>query len=321
MAKGLDNAHRELSGCTAGTAQRVIVLTDGQTFDEADCRTAGQRLADANAPLVAIGVGEDYNEELLRDLAEVGRGRPYHLQQMGELSEVLDFEVSTSVREVVTNLQAEFKTVSGVGLTGVTRVYPSLAEMNLGYLVGQTPPPNSGFLALGNIASGDYTVFVLEVTISGMSRPAGRARLMQLQLSGFVPGLNQKAETPLQDVWVEFTPSEDAITQVDEEVLGYVQQRNADRLVQDALQEAKSDLPKARRTLQSALHMTRLIGNATVTRMIEKSLDELDTTGTISPDTRKTVALAGRTRTVKTTGAQTLDNLPSDETIRRLTGA
>ena len=79
-------------------AKRVLLLTDGQTFDEAECRPLATRLAESNTPLIAIGVGVEYNEELLRDLAELSQGRPYHLAQMGQLGDILNDEIGSSVR-------------------------------------------------------------------------------------------------------------------------------------------------------------------------------------------------------------------------------
>ena len=58
---------------------------------------------ESNSPLIAIGVGVEYNEDLLRDLAELSQGRPYHLAQMGQLGDILNDEIGSSVREVVTD--------------------------------------------------------------------------------------------------------------------------------------------------------------------------------------------------------------------------
>ena len=45
------------------------LLTDGRTTDEPDCRGEADRLAQSNTPLIAAGVGVQYNEELLLNLA------------------------------------------------------------------------------------------------------------------------------------------------------------------------------------------------------------------------------------------------------------
>lgn len=311
IAKGLKCAERELARLPSTAAKRVLLLTDGQTFDEAECRPLAARSAEANTPIIAIGVGVEYNEDLLRDLADVSRGRPYHLSQMGQLGDILNDEVGSSIREVVTDLQATVSTVKGVKLTSITRVYPSLSEVGAA----------GSFHRLGNIPTGDYTAFILEFTISGIARPASRVRIAQLGLTGHVPGLDRRDELPPQDLFVSFTTDEQAVSEVDAEVLGYVQQKNVDRMVQDAVKVAGTDAAKARQTLQAAVGMTQRIGNPAMTRILQNALNELNESGTISVGTRKTVALGGRTKTVKTGAGVPLEGIPSDDEIRKMTGA
>ena len=317
MAQGILAAHHELSRIEqGGVAARVLLLTDGETFDANDCPAAAARLAALNAPLVTIGVGDDYNEELLRDLAEIGRGRPYHLQEIERLGEIFQLEVGSSMREVITDLRAQIQTVAGVSLDSVTRVYPDLAEMNV-----KAEGDKIKSVALGNVQMGDYTVFVLELSLSGRARSEGRARLAQLQLSGNVTGAPGQIESEIHDIVVSFSQSQDAVEAIDDEVLGYVQQRNADRLVQNALKLAPHDKAGARQELQSALELTKRIGNPAVTRILQDSLDELEDRGTLSSGTRKTIALGTRTQTIKTQSADALSGVPDEDEIRRLTGA
>lgn len=310
MAKGMRCAQQELRRLSPQVAKRVLLLTDGQTFDEPECRLLAGQLAEGNTPIIALGVGIEYNEDLLRDLAEISQGRPYHLQSMAQLRDILDDEVGSSVREVVTDLQATVATVRGVTLDALTRVYPSLAEVNL---TGQP-------YRLGNIAAGDYTVFILEFTASGLARPPSRVRIAQVGLAGYAPGLGRREEFPLQELFVAFTTDEMAIAAVDPEVLGYVQQKNVDRMLQEAVRQATIDAGRARQTLQAAVGMTQRLGNSALTQMLNDALDELNRTGTISAGTRKTLALGGRTKTVRTDEAMPLEGVPSEEEIRKLTG-
>lgn len=323
VAKGLVAARAELARILqGGVAQRVLLLTDGQAFDPQACREAAAGLAQDDVPLVSMGIGDDYNEELLRDLAEIGRGRPYHVSQIEQLSEVFQTEVQTSVREVVIGLRAEVQVVSGVSLDSVTRVYPDLSEIDFTHAPpDKSAQPNSASLSLGNIMAGDYTVFVLELTVSGMARPTGRVRLAQVQLSGAVSATPAPVESPRHNIVVSFSGEPNQAEKVDDEVLGYVQQRNVDRLVQGAVRRAAHDVPGARQSLQSAVEMTRRIGNARVTRLLQESLDELGTQGQLSSSTRKTIALETRTRTIKTRAADALSDVPDEDEIRRLTGA
>jgi len=310
MAKGMACAQQQLCDLPKETAKRVVLLTDGATQQEGQCRRLAGEFAEANTPIIAIGIGPEYKEKLMLELAQVSQGRPYHLENMGQLRDILDCEVGSSVREVITDLQAKVAHVKGVNISSCTRVFPSLSDVS-----SEAQP-----FRLGNIAAGDYTVFILEFTIEGLARPASRVRIAQVSLAGSVPGLGKREEFAPQDLFVTFTTDEAAVAAVDPVVLGYVQQKNVDNLIQKAMGQATVNAGQARQTLQVALGMTQRIGNAAMTKVLNNALDELNKSGTISAGTRKTVALGGRTKTVKSGSAVPLEGMPSEEEIRKVTG-
>lgn len=320
MAKGMACAQQQLCDLPNETVKKIVLLTDGATQQEGGCRRLAGQFAERNTAIVAFGIGNEINEELLRDLAAIGQGRPYHLVgSMGQLkdssdgkrlSDIFDLEIGSSVREIITDLQAKVAHVKGVSMNSCTRVFPSLSEVS-----SEAQP-----FRLGNIAAGDYTVFILDFTIEGLARPASRVRIAQVSLAGSVPGLGKREEFAPQDLFVTFTTDEAAIAAVDPEVLGYVQQKNVDNLIQKAMGQATVNAGQARQTLQVALGMTQRIGNAAMTKVLNNALDELNKSGTISAGTRKTVALGGRTKTVKTGSAVPLEGMPSEEEIRKVTG-
>lgn len=133
MAEGMQIAYEELRKVPSEYAKRAILLTDGKTFDEPKCRPLANRFEDTNTPIIAVGIGLEYNDELMQDIAEISKGRPYHLQDMSQLQNILEEEVGSLVREVLTDLQVTISAVKGVTLDSLTRVYPSLAEINTEY--------------------------------------------------------------------------------------------------------------------------------------------------------------------------------------------
>jgi Ca-activated chloride channel family protein len=312
MALGLKCAMQEMERVSHETAKRVFVLTDGATADERECHALLPQIGALNAPLIGIGFGEEYNEQLLAQMADATSGRPYHLRQMSDLvKEVLEREVGQTAREVVTDLQLDIAVVKGVQLDKIHRAHPSLGEVSL-----QQRP-----YRLGNIAAGDYTVFVLEFSVAGVARPPSRARLAQFRLVGSTPGAaGVPRELPPLEIVIEFTNDAAVTAQIDPEVIGYVQQKNVGQLVEDAVAAAPRDPEKARQTLEVASGMTKKLGNDALSQMLEAAAGELNATGAISPQTRKTVALGTRTKTVKTAAVGDEGSDLSAEEIRRLSG-
>jgi Ca-activated chloride channel family protein len=309
MAKGLRNAVDVLRQ-ENDAARKVLRLTDGLTVDEAECKQAAGALAELRAPIVALGVGEEYNEDLLSDICNVSLGRPYDLRDMTGLPQIFETELGSTANQVISDVRLTLRTVREVTLVSAMRAYPSLSDIDIS---GET-------LSLGNIEAGDHTVFILELDIP--QRPTLRARLAQIGITYQVPAQQYRGEIPPQDLIVEFTDDEALASQVDPEVMGYVQQRNVDSLVRQATEQARSNPQQAAKTLQLARSMTQRLGNQGMTQAIGRAEDELKSSGTIAVGTAKTIKLGARTQTMKAGGPDSApDNLPSEEDIRRLTGA
>ena len=271
---------------------------------------APRPLADLRARIVALGVGEEYNAKLLARLSSITQAKPYDFRDMTTLPRTFEKELGSSTLQVVSEVQLTLKTVRDVRLVSATRVYPSLADLDS----GQAP------LQLGSLEAGDHTVFILELDIP--ERPAVRARLAQLGVTYWVPAEGYRGEVAPIDLTVEFTADEALAAAVDPEVMGYVQQRNVDSLVRQATEQARTNPEQAAKTLQVARSMTQRLGNRGMTVALGKAEEELRSGGTISVGTRKTIKLGSRTQTMKVGAADDVpENLPSQEEIRRLTGA
>lgn len=291
MGKGMRNALSELGRESPESARRTILLTDGLTFDEEYCRQLVQKFAEENIPIASFGIGDEYNQDLLLELANATKGYTKHLVNMQELEQLFAQDLSQVIREVITDLQMKVGTVKGINLDRISRIFPMIAEISLA----------SQPFRLGNIPAGDYTIFIVELTVSGIARPPSRVRLAQLSLWGNVPGLKIKHhEFPPQEIIVEFTTDATLTAQCDPEVLDYVQQKNINALIDRATRLAgQGKQEEARQTLRIAANQTQQLNNPRVTKLIQSAIDELDRTGTISPDTTRTLRADGRTVTVK----------------------
>ena len=99
-------------------------------------------------------------------------------------------------------------------------------------------------LRLGNIPAGDFTIFIFN-SLSVASRVAeSRVGVAQLTLSGSVPGLGKQIDPDPLELFVSFTTDQTAAAIVDPEVLNYVQQKNVDRMLQDAVASNESMLAR-----------------------------------------------------------------------------
>jgi Ca-activated chloride channel family protein len=314
IGQGLKLALQELTKVTTPCNRRVVLLTDGQTQDESTCLDMAPQFARQNIAITTVGVGSEYNEDLLMDLAEQSQGQPVHVVlnearppslQATELPRWFAQQWEAISQEVITNVTLQVRTVKDVTLDRITRVYPFQAEVD----IKQTP------CNLGNVDAKESALFVLELSLP--ARPVTRVRLAQLLFTYEVPGLNFKSDMVNQDVIVEFSDNPTLTGKLDQEVMGYVQQRNLDALVRQATKQARNDPQKAAQTLSIARQMTQRLGNRAMTVALDRAASELNQTGGLSSDTAKTVRIGVKTQTVKLNQ----EKLPADAEIRRLTGA
>lgn len=307
----------------AGSAnRRVVLLTDGATFDEDACRAVTGTYVAQDITVTSLGVGDEFNEDLLGEVSARTGGRVVHVVGQGasppasvlasDLPQVLADEFHRASLEVVTNLEMTLRGVKGVTLDRVTRVYPFLAEADLGRFEG------GARVKAGNLQAGDQTALLLELTLP--PRPPARVRIAQVGFTFDVPGEDRRGEVPPVDVVVEFTYDENLTAAVNPEVMGYVQQRNLEGLVKRAAQEAQSDPAAAAKTLEVARQMTVRLGNTAMTVALDRARSELDRNRTIAAGTAKTIKMGAKTQTMKV-GAAEAGGLPSDDEIRRITGA
>lgn len=314
MGLGLRRA-LDMLGKQDMAVRRTLLFTDGQTFDEDRCRDIALDFASKNIPITALGVGEDFKEDLLSHLSDSTGGTLFYVvpgNAIGTQVSILDLpnkiiaDYIQAQKEVITNLALTVKTVKGVELTRIVRAYPTQAEFPL----TQEPYP------IGNAAAGDETIFILEFNIN--SRPASRVRIAQLGLTYDIPGQNRRGEFPPQNLLVQFVPGQGSTAQVDQEVMDYVQQCNISNLVHQATKIADRDPQKAAEILETARRMTVRIGNKEMEESLNDAQQELRKTRQISAGTRKTVKMGAKGKTVKI-GSDINDEL-SEAEMRQLTG-
>ncbi|MBB6098648.1 Ca-activated chloride channel family protein [Deinobacterium chartae] len=314
MGAGLREAARLVAAETG--SRRVVLLSDGQTFDEAVVREQTAQLAQARVPVTTVGVGEEVNTDLLIDLANSTQGQPFDVVpdtqnpqppsvRASDLPAALLGDIQHAANEVVTEVGLSVRTVREVALDRITRVFPTQTEVDKNL----QPHP------LGNVEAPQGAVYVLEFTLP--ARPPARMRLAQLGLTYQVPGADYRGEIPPLDVVVEFTPDESRAASIDPEVMQWVQQRNIENLVAQATREARQDPVQAQKTLQLARAMTQRLGNGAMTVALDRAINELEGGQSMSAATAKTLKIGAKTQTLRSGEG----SLPSDDEIRRLTGA
>jgi len=100
----------------AGRARRVILISDGLPNSPDGLVDLARGAATAETPLSTVGIGDDYDEELMASLADAGTGN-FHWARRGEdLTAVFADEFTTAADCVASSVEVELGLAPGVQL-------------------------------------------------------------------------------------------------------------------------------------------------------------------------------------------------------------
>jgi Ca-activated chloride channel family protein len=121
---GLAAARAELTRVDlAGRVGRVVLVSDGRPT-EGDRTTEGlvahvKQLHDAHVAVSTLGLGLDYNEDLMEQLAVEGHGRYHYLKKGDQLPQILDDELKHASAITATGVKIYLPaTLGGLTVTG-----------------------------------------------------------------------------------------------------------------------------------------------------------------------------------------------------------
>ncbi|MCX5745478.1 MAG: VWA domain-containing protein [Proteobacteria bacterium] len=120
MMLGHDEVRRTFA---QGQISRVILLSDGQASDgitdPVQIAAAARTAADHGVRITAVGLGLDYNEDLMEAIAEAGRGSYYYVKDSSQLDQVMVGELKGVQATVATGVELRLANPCGAELVTV----------------------------------------------------------------------------------------------------------------------------------------------------------------------------------------------------------
>jgi Ca-activated chloride channel family protein len=156
-------------------ASRLILLTDGHTRSVEACYGMARQARQLSLPISTMGLGSEFNEDLLIPLADLTGGQAYYIENPEQLTPAFDNELGAARAVRFRNVELKLRFPQGVELIQVTRVAPELgvfepgAEMDRSYA-----------LMLGNYDPASPPALLVELQLPAWK--AGSYRLAQALL-------------------------------------------------------------------------------------------------------------------------------------------
>ena len=295
MARGMSLGLREVyRAFDPNRVNQVLLLTDGQTYgDEAQCRKLAKEAGEHKIPIQALGLGDDWNENLLDEVGSLSGGGSDLVESADEIVPLFSQTVERSQKAVVRNALVILRLVAGVVPRQVWQVLPMIA--NLGYTpIGERDVQ----VPLGELDAEQGKALLVELLLP--ARPAGRYRVAQAEVTYDLPLQNVSGASVRSDVVIRYTTDPQEAQQYDARIMNLVEKLTAFRLQTRALEEARlGNVLGATQKLRAAATRLLELGEVELAEAAQQEAKNLEQTGQMSSSGTKKLHYQTRKLTQK----------------------
>ncbi len=271
---------------------RVLLLTDGQTYEEMACVDLVNQNRD-KLSFSTMGVGVEFNEKLLQRLAQDSGGKYHFIGDSAEIPGIFDDELQGLRAVSVRNGRIDLTLSQGVQIREAFRASPEIYPMGEP-LLGEDRKIS---YAIGDLEAGVPGSVLLTLVLP--PRKPGPVRIAQASFHYEVPSAGEKSSA--LDVTIEYTLDRALASKANGRVMNLVDQVSIAKLQLKAEEELKQgNVDKATRLLGNAIQGTQRLGNVKATQALSGLMDQIKKTQTLQTKAAKTTLLQAQAVVRKT---------------------
>lgn len=289
MRSGLAEIKKQMM---SNRISRMVLLTDGDTQNESSCLKMADESGKLGVPVIALGIGTDWKEKLLQDIASRSGGQADYIAKPQEIGQFFQSTVQAMQAAVVQNAVLTLRLVAGVTPRKIWRVVPLIADLGFSPITDRAIT-----VPLGELEKDQGQALLVELMLP--ARQAGNYRIAQAEVAYDVPLLNLVQEKERNDVMLEFTLDPSSAQQVNPRVMNIVEKVTAFKLQTRALQEAEvGNIAGATQKLRAAATILLSQGDTQLAQTAQMEADKLEQQGQMTNEGKKTIRF-GSGKTVK----------------------
>jgi Ca-activated chloride channel family protein len=274
LSAGLAEAKK---GFAADRVSRVLLLTDGQTWDDEDaCLQLADEAGKQGVAITSIGIGDDWNEKLLLQIAERSHGNSHWIQNPIAILDTFRQEVDGMQAIAATNLKLTGHMGGGVRPVKIYTTAPMIADISSRAISSSTIQAD-----LGSLDAKTGQKVLIEARVP--AQKAGPFRLGQVEIGYDVPAAGLSRQSVKVDLNVAFAANAADAAKVNAEVMNLVEKVTAFKLQTRALTEAGAgNIAAATRQFQAAATVLLDLGEDELADAMEREIVSLKKTGTFT---------------------------------------
>jgi Ca-activated chloride channel family protein len=288
MRAAIDEVKKNLS---PSRLNRVLVLTDGQTYEETACIDLANQNRDQMS-FSAMGVGVEFNEKLLMRISQDSHGKYHFIGDASEIPGIFEDELEGLRAVSLRNGKIELTLSQGVQVREAFRASPEIYALGTPLVDERKVTYEMGDLEAG-VPGSVLITLVLPPRRPGPVRIAQST--FQYELPGGAPG------SANVDVAVEYTLDRTLTSRRNGRVMNLVDQVSIAKLQTRAEEELRAgNVDRATRLLNNAIQGTQRLGNVKATQALAGLMDQVRKTQTLQTKAAKTTLLQAQAVVRKT---------------------
>jgi len=266
-----------------GKLSQVLVLTDGETSGEHSCKDLAREAAQKKIRFNVIGVGTEWNQSLIKDLARLAEGDWGYIDvnDASAAERVFSEQFDALASAGFLNVEMRLKAMKDIKIKRVRQVVPDIRELPL-----SEPEERLHVAALGTLEKDKSPRYILDLSLP--RRPDGKFKLADIEITYDVGrGRETTGVVPLE---VSYTAAQN----------GYVNAEVAKHIDEVQIFEANKNLQQAiaQNDQQAAVQAAKIIEKkaevmgpraAKKTMLAKQVLSEINAGGRVSKKTQLAV--------------------------------
>jgi Ca-activated chloride channel family protein len=290
MDEGMALAMAELEKMAGtGTVSQMVVLTDGETSGEQNCKILAGKAVEKKINLSLMGVGTDWKEELVKELATLSSGKWYYIDvnKKEEAERVFVKEFQTLAATGFTDVEMQLRPMKDIKLKRARMVVPEIKELKL-----EETGERQLTAKLGTLQNDNASRYIIDLTVP--KRPDGKYVIAQVEITYDTGSGTRESTGPIP---LEMTYTAAGHGYVNAEVMKHIddiQFKEMSENLEKAL--ADNNMEAAKQAAQQMEKKGELMGKraAKKTMLAKQVLDEMNVGGRVSKKTMLAATDAAR---------------------------
>ncbi len=271
------------------SVNHLILLTDGQTYgDEAGCREKAEWAGHNQISLTTMGVGSDWNENLLDQMAGSSGGTSVYIDSPRKIVDIFKDTIRNLSNVVARELSMGINPGAGVKFHEGFHITPHIHRMEV----------RSDKAILGPLGTDSAKTLLMEFRVEVRSN-AEEKRLMRLTIDGDIPGQANRRSWEWVDITGRFMHDQEGGVEIPSTIVTALGKLAIFKMQEKAMDDLeRGNVNAATQRLETMATRLLNLGETDLARAALLEAGRLARTGALSAEGRKKIKYGTRSLSI-----------------------